>query len=102
MEISHKIDNSALLAIFGDIDREIRQPKHGYLQFVRGSFATRMSALGSRSPEVLSLSAEGGEGWCPPAKVKYLLVRPSTPRSKDITGRVGDWSYWSGQWERRN
>ena len=28
--------------------------------------------------------------WCPPVKVKYLLVRPSTPLSEDIRGRVGE------------
>ena len=62
MEISHKIDNSAPLAIFGDIDRNIRQPKHGHLQTVRGSLATQMSAPRTRSPESPSLSAEGSEG----------------------------------------
>ena len=42
-------------------------------------------------------------GVVSPVKVKYLLVRPSTPLSEDIRGRVGErvgpleW-----QWERKN
>ena len=51
MEISHKIDNSALSPLFGDIDREIRETRHGHLCIVReGLYAKHMSALGSRSP----------------------------------------------------